>query len=92
MVIIKESYAAYENKIEAPQHDANGAYLDAAATKWKSNYVNNLMQFFKMQLFRAALPGDIHKVVAQHDQNSITLEDMYQVTTTTQREAGSKLT
>jgi hypothetical protein len=25
MVIIKESYATYENKVEAPQHNATGA-------------------------------------------------------------------
>jgi hypothetical protein len=74
MVIIKESYAAYKNKIEALQHDANRGYLDVTATKWKNDSVNNVMQFFKMQLFWAALPGDICKVVAQHDQNSITLD------------------
>jgi hypothetical protein len=91
MVIIKESYATYESKVEAPQHNANGGYLDTTATKWKHNSVNNVMQFFKMQLFWAALPGDIRKVMVQHDQNSITLDDMYQVATTTQREAGSKL-
>jgi hypothetical protein len=49
------------------------------------------MHFFKMQLFWAALPGDIGKVVAQHDQNTMTLDDMYQIATTTQREAGAKL-
>ncbi len=48
MVIIKESYAACENKIEAPQHDTNGGYLDATATKWNNDSVNNVMQFFKM--------------------------------------------
>jgi hypothetical protein len=74
-----------------PQHNANGGYLNTTATKWKNNSVNNVMQFFKMQLFWAALPGDICKVMVQHDQNSITLDDMYQVATTTQREAGSKL-
>jgi hypothetical protein len=51
MVIIKESYAAYKNKVEAPPQGANGGYLDATATKWKNNSVNNVMQFFKMQLF-----------------------------------------
>jgi hypothetical protein len=57
MVIIKESYTAYENKVAAPaHHDANGGYLEAMATKWRNNSVNNAMQFFKMQLFRAAFP------------------------------------
>jgi hypothetical protein len=51
MVIIKESYMAYENKVEAPPQDGNGGYLDATTTKWKNDSVNNVMQFFKMQLF-----------------------------------------
>jgi hypothetical protein len=51
MVIINESYMAYENKVEAPPQDGNRGYLDATATKWKNNFVNNVMQFFKMQLF-----------------------------------------
>jgi len=92
MVIIKESYAAYENKVEAPTQDGPGGvgYLEATATKWKNDAVNNMLQFFKMQLFRAALPGDLRKAVAQHNQNMITLDDMYQVATDTQRESGSK--
>jgi len=77
MLIIKGSYATYENKIKATQHEANRGYLDATATKWKNNFVKNVMQFFKMQLFRAALPGDICMVETQHDQNSITLDNMY---------------
>jgi len=92
MVIIKESYAAYENKVEAPPQDGNGGvgYLDATATQWKNDAVNNMLQFFKMQLFWAALPGDLQKAVTQHNQNTITLDNMYQVATDTQGESGSK--
>jgi hypothetical protein len=49
-----------------------------------------MLQFFKMQLFRDSLPGDLRKAVIQHDQNMITLDDMYQVATDTQRESGPK--
>jgi len=92
MVIIKESYAAYENKVAAlAHHDTNGGYSEATTTKWRNKSVNNTMQFFKMQLFQAALPGDICKVVAQHNQNTMTLDNMYQIATTTQREARAKL-
>jgi len=90
MVIIKESYVTYENKVEAPPQDGNGGYLDATATKWKNDSDNNMLQFFKMQLFRAALPGDLQKAVTQHNQNTITLDNMYQVATDTQRESGAK--
>jgi hypothetical protein len=77
--------------VAAPAHNANRGYLEAAATKWRNNSVNNVMQFSKMQLFWAALPGGIGKVLAQHDQNTMTLDDMYQTATTTKREARAKL-
>jgi len=87
MVIIKESYAAYDNKVPEPPTDAHGlgqvGLLENMATQWKNDMVN-MLQFFKMQLFRASLPGDLRK--AQHDQTTITLDDMYQVATDTQRE------
>jgi hypothetical protein len=94
MVIIKESYAAYENKTPEPATDAHGlgqvGLLEATTTQWKKDTVNNMLQFFKMQLFRASLPADLRKAVPQHDQNAITLDDMYQVATDTQRESGPK--
>ncbi len=92
MVIIMESYAAYDNKVPEPPTDAHGlgqvGLLENTATQWKNDTVNNMFQFFKMQLFRASLPGDLRK--AQHDQTMITLDDMYQVATDTQRESGLK--
>jgi hypothetical protein len=92
MFIIKESYATYKNKVAAPaNHDSNSRYLEATATKWRNDSVNNAMQFCKMLLFWAALPGDLRKVVSQHDQNTMTLDDMYQIATTTQREEGAKM-
>ncbi len=50
--------------------------------------MNNAMQFLKIQLFWAALPAEIHHVVAQKDQTNITLDDIYQIATTVQRESG----
>jgi hypothetical protein len=40
-------------------HDINRGYFDATTKKWRNDLVNNMMHFFKMQLFWAALPGDI---------------------------------
>ncbi len=90
--ITEESYAAYENKVKAPPQDGNRGvnYLDATATRRKNDAVNNLLQFFKMQFFWATLPRDLRKAVAQHNQNTITLDDMFQVLTDTQRESGAK--
>jgi len=89
IMIIKESYGPYENKVETPPQNGNGT---ATASKSKNDSVNNVMQFFKMQLFQAALLGDIRKIVTQHNQNTIRLDDMYQVVTDTQRESSSKTT
>ncbi len=94
MVIIKESYAAYNNKVQEPSTDAQGlghvGLLENMVTQWKNDTVNNMLQFFTMQLFRASSPGDLRKAMAQYDQTTITLDDMYQVATDTQRESGLK--
>jgi hypothetical protein len=69
MVIIKESYAAYDKKVPEPPTDAHRlgqvGLLENTATQWKNNTINNMLQFFKMQLFRASLPGDLRKAVSQ---------------------------
>jgi hypothetical protein len=94
MVIIKESYTAYNNKTPEPPTDAQGlghvGLLENTARKSTNDTANNMLQFFKMQLFRASLPGELRKVVAQHDPNALTLDEMYQVATDTQRESGLK--
>jgi hypothetical protein len=95
MVIIKESYIAYDNKVPEPPTDAHGlghmGLLETTATQWKNDTVNNMLQFFKMQLFRASLPGDLRKAMAQHDPSTITLDDMYQVATDTQEIESHKI-
>ena len=96
MVIIKESYTAYNNKAPEPPTDAQGlgrvGLVENTAKQWTNDTANNMMQFFKMQLFRASLPGDLRKAVAQHDPTTMTLDEMYQVATDTQRESGLKTT
>jgi len=44
-----------------------------------------------MQLFRVALTPELRKVVVQRNPNTMTLDDMYQIATDTQREAGPKI-
>jgi hypothetical protein len=90
MGIIKDSFAAYCNKVPASNHNANRGYLDATATKWRNNSVNNAFHFFKMQLFWVALPGEIHHLIAQKDPTEVTLDNIYLAATTVQQETGSK--
>jgi len=51
MVILKESYTAYQNKVQAPLNNINNGYLTAFAKKYKNDTVNKAMQFFKKELF-----------------------------------------
>ncbi len=89
MVIIKDSYASYENKPAAPaHHNVNNRFT---IRQWRDEALNNAQQFLKMQLFRAALMPELRKVVAQRNPNTLTLDDMYQFATDTQREAGPKI-
>jgi hypothetical protein len=92
MVIIKDSYASYENKPPAPaKFDVNNGFTMPVCQQWKDDVLNKTQQFLKMQLFRAALTPELRKVMAQRNPNTMTLEDMYQIATDTQREAGPKI-
>jgi hypothetical protein len=51
-------------------------------TKFNNDAVTNLMNFFKMNLFWAALLKKLQNGVAQKDQTMITLEEMYDIYTT----------
>jgi len=49
-----------------------------------------MFNFFKMNLFKAALTPELWSVVAQQDQDTMTIKKMYQVATTAQREGKGK--
>ncbi len=49
-----------------------------------------MFNFFKMNLFKAALTPELRSVVAQQDQDTMTIKKMYQVATTAQREGKGK--
>ncbi len=92
MVILKDSYASYENKPAAPaHHDINGGFTVPTARRWRDEALNNAAQFLKMQLFKAALPADLQKVMEQRNPNTLMLDDMNQIAMDTQREAGPKI-
>jgi hypothetical protein len=48
------------------------------------------VNFFKMNLFKAARTPELRSVVAQQEQETITIKRMYQVATTAQRELKGK--
>jgi len=84
MVILKESYTNYQNKAATLVNDNGNRYTTATAEQWNRDTVN-VMQFFKMQLFWAALPSELCHVVAQRDHTTIMMDDMYDIATTQER-------
>ncbi len=92
MVILKDNYASYENKPAALAHnDVNEGFTIPTARRWRDEALNKVTQFLKMQLFRAAIPANLQKVVAQRNPNTLTLNDIYQIATDNQRKAGPKI-
>jgi hypothetical protein len=86
VVIIKESYKTYWDKAEGPNNNLNGGIRNNVITTYINNHCANLMNFFKMNIFRAALPPEIRHVVGQQNQNELTLTQIYDRATLQQRE------
>jgi hypothetical protein len=51
-----------------------------------------MFNFFKMNLFKAALTPELRSIIAQQDQETMMIKKMYQVATTAQREGKGKTT
>ncbi len=77
MVIIREIYADYGEKVLTPQIDINGGISSATFRKFITDHTANMMNFFKMNLFWAALTPELQGVIAQKDQEDMTIKKMY---------------
>ena len=88
--VIRESFDEYDAKIPYPHNDVNGGISNAAFQRFLRQYDAMWVNFFKMNLFKAALTPELRSVVAQQEQDTITIKKMYQVATTAQRELKGK--
>jgi len=73
-----------------PPYDCNGGISNLAFGTFKRQYTTMMYNFFKMNLFKAALTPELRSVVTQQDQETNTVKKMYQVATTEQREGNGK--
>jgi hypothetical protein len=87
---IRESFDDYDAKIPYPHNDLNGGISNNTFCKFLRQYDAMWINFFKMNLFKAVLTPELRSVVAQQDQETITIKRMYQVATTAQRELKGK--
>ncbi len=88
--VISERFDEYDAKIPYPHNDINGGISNAAFRRFLRQYDAMWINFFKMNLFKAALTPELRSVVAQQEQETITIKRMYQVATTAQRELKGK--
>jgi hypothetical protein len=82
--VIRESFDDYNAKIPYPHNNVNGRISNNSFRRFLRQYYAMWINFFKMNLFKAALTPELRSVVAQQEQETITIKRMYQVATTAQ--------
>jgi hypothetical protein len=82
--VIRESFDDYDAKIPYPRNDVNGGISNHSFRRFLRQYDVMWINFFKMNLFKAALTPELRSVVAQQEEETITIKRMYQVATTAQ--------
>jgi hypothetical protein len=88
--VINESFTDYVGVTPDPPNDRNDRISNHAFRTFKRPYTAMMFNFFKMNLFKAALTPKLRSVVAQQDQETKTIKKMYQVATAAQREGKGK--
>jgi len=88
--VIKESYAEFGGKIPYPLNDRNDGISNPAFRTFLRQHDAMWINFFNMNLFKAALTPELRSVVMQQDPETMTIKKMYQVATTAQREGKGK--
>jgi hypothetical protein len=88
--VIRESFDDYDTKIPYPHNNVNGGISNHSFWRFLRQYDAMWINFFKMNLFKASLTPELRSVVAQQEQETITIKRMYQEATTAQRELKGK--
>ncbi len=72
--VIRESFNEYDAKIPYPHKDVNGGISNNSFRKFLMQYDAIWINVFKMNLFKAALMPELRSVVAQQEQETITIK------------------
>jgi hypothetical protein len=88
--VIRESFDDYDAKIPYPLNDRNDGISNHSFRTFLRQYDAMWINFFKMNLFKVALTPELRSVVAQQEQETITIKKMYHVANTAQRELEGK--
>jgi uncharacterized membrane protein YgcG len=85
----QESFADYR-AITLDLHNINHGISNHMFRTFKKQYTAMMFNFFKRNLFKAALTPELRAMVAQRDPEAMTVKKMYMVATTAQREGKAK--
>jgi hypothetical protein len=88
--VIKQSFKNYRVITPDPHNDINHGISNQTFRTFKRQYTAMMFNFFKMNLFKAALTPELRAVVAQQDPEQMTVKKMYMCATTAQREGKTK--
>ena len=88
--VIRESFNEYDAKIPYPHNDINRGISNHTFWRFLRQYYAMWINFFKMNLFKAALTPELRSVVAQQEKETIIIKWMYQVAIMAQRELKGK--
>jgi hypothetical protein len=88
--VIKESFENYGAITPDLHNDNNHGISNQTFQTFKQQHTAMMFNIFKMNLFKAALTPELWAVVAQQDQEQMTVKKMYMHATTAQREGKTK--
>jgi hypothetical protein len=79
--VFSDAYKSYTNNPEEPAQDDNGNVPITEVRKYKDECDDNLLQFILLNLFRAGLPNDLHRVINLQNMQEIKLDTAVNLTT-----------
>ncbi len=80
--VIKESFQNHGAITPDPLNNINHGISNQTFRTFKWQYTAMMFNFFKMNLFKVALTPELRAVVAQQDQQQMTVKKMYMHATT----------
>jgi hypothetical protein len=76
--ILHENFASYRIKPNRPAQLPDGHYSEDALTQYANDSVEAYNQFLFTQIFKAAAPENVRKLLTHKDQTRLTVDEAYQ--------------
>ncbi len=76
--VLHENFASYRIKPNRPAQLANGHYSEDALTQYANDSIEAYNQFLFTQIFKAAAPENVRKLLSHKDQTRLTVDEAYQ--------------